>query len=164
MRAVALLSLMLLTAAGAARAETVLRIGMTAADIPLTTGQADQGSEGLRFMGYTVDESLIQWDLSSSEQASKLIPALAESWEVDPEDNQRWIFKIREGVTFHDGSPFTAEDAIWNFEKIINPEAPQYDPKQAAQGRARIPTIESYKGVVRCCDRGDQAQQGCQAL
>jgi hypothetical protein len=38
MRALALLSLMLLTAAGAARAETVLRIGMTAADIPLTTG------------------------------------------------------------------------------------------------------------------------------
>jgi hypothetical protein len=50
MRALAL-SLMLLTAVGAARAETVLRIGMTAADIPLTTGQADQGSEGLGFMG-----------------------------------------------------------------------------------------------------------------
>jgi ABC-type transport system substrate-binding protein len=147
MRALALLSLMLLTAAGAARAETVLRIGMTAADIPLTTGQADQGSEGLRFMGYTVYESLIQWDLSSSEQASKLIPALAESWEVDPADNQRWIFKIREGVTFHDGSPFTAEDVIWNFEKILNPDARQYDPKQAAQGRGRIPTIESYKAL-----------------
>lgn len=133
--------------AGGASAETVLRIGMTAADIPLTTGQADQGSEGLRFMGYTVYESLIQWDLSSYDEASVLIPALAESWEVDPEDDKRWIFKIREGVKFHDGSEFTAEDAIWNFEKILNPDSPQYDPKQAAQGRGRIPTVESYTAL-----------------
>lgn len=37
-----------------ALAQGTLRIGMTAADIPLTTGQTDQGGEGMRFMGYTV--------------------------------------------------------------------------------------------------------------
>lgn len=130
-----------------AQTEQTLRIGMTAADIPLTTGQADQGSEGLRFMGYTVYESLIQWDLSSYDDASTLIPALAESWAVDPEDNKRWIFNIRQGVKFHDGSEFTAEDAIWNFEKILNPDAEQYDPKQSAQGRGRVPTVESYAAL-----------------
>ena len=37
-----------------ARAQGTLRIAMTASDIPLTTGQTDQGGEGMRFMGYTV--------------------------------------------------------------------------------------------------------------
>ena len=34
-----------------ASAQGTLRIGMTASDIPLTTGQTDQGGEGMRFMG-----------------------------------------------------------------------------------------------------------------
>ena len=36
---------------GVAAAQGTLRIGMTASDIPLTTGQTDQGGEGMRFMG-----------------------------------------------------------------------------------------------------------------
>jgi hypothetical protein len=49
-------------------AQGTLRIGMTASDIPLTTGQTDQGGEGMRFMGYTVYDALINWDLSSRRQ------------------------------------------------------------------------------------------------
>jgi hypothetical protein len=49
-------------------AQGTLRIGMTASDIPLTTGQTDQGGEGMRFMGYTVYDALINWDLSSCRQ------------------------------------------------------------------------------------------------
>ena len=45
--------------APSALAQGTLRIGMTAADIPLTTGQADQGGEGQRFMVYTVYDSLV---------------------------------------------------------------------------------------------------------
>lgn len=40
-----------------------LRIGMTLSDIPLPNGQPDQGAEGLRFIGLTVFDALIQWDL-----------------------------------------------------------------------------------------------------
>ena len=47
-----------------ARAQGTLRIAMTASDIPLTTGQTDQGGEGMRFMGYTLYDALINWDLS----------------------------------------------------------------------------------------------------
>jgi hypothetical protein len=46
--------------AGTVFAAGTLRIGMTASDIPLTTGQTDQGGEGQRFMGYTVYDSLIE--------------------------------------------------------------------------------------------------------
>ena len=52
--------------AGNALAQGTLRIGMTAADIPLTTGQTDNGGEGMRFMGYTVYDGLVNWDLSSA--------------------------------------------------------------------------------------------------
>lgn len=48
-------------------------------------------------------------------------PALAESWEVS-DDQLTWIFHLREGVTFHDGSDFTSEDVVYSYERIINEE------------------------------------------
>ncbi|MCD1619967.1 ABC transporter substrate-binding protein [Salipiger manganoxidans] len=133
--------------AGAAMAEGTLRIGMTAADIPLTTGQTDQGGEGMRFMGYTVYDSLIEWDLTSADKPSMLIPGLATDWSVDPEDQTKWTFTLREGVTFHDGSPFNAENVVWNLDKLLVEGSEQYDPRQAAQGKSRIPAIASYSVV-----------------
>ena len=62
----------------AASAQGTLRIGMTASDIPLTTGQTDQGGEGQRFMGYTVYDALVNWDLSSADKPSDLVPGLAD--------------------------------------------------------------------------------------
>ena len=47
-----------LTASSAAWAQSVVRIGMTAADIPRTLGQPDQGFEGNRFTGNTMYEGL----------------------------------------------------------------------------------------------------------
>src|SRR5262245_15234562 len=84
-----------------AAAQGVLRIGMTASDIPLTTGQTDQGAEGMRFMGYTVYDALINWDLSSADKASDLVPGLATRWVVDEADKSKWIFTLRDGVKFH---------------------------------------------------------------
>src|SRR5215475_5530382 len=88
----------------AASAETVLRIGMTAADIPRTLGQPDQGFEGNRFTGLTMYDGLTGWDLSSADKASVMIPGLSTEWKVDDADKKKWIFKLRPGVTFHDGS------------------------------------------------------------
>src|ERR1700688_4975694 len=116
----ALLAFALLACTGTALAQGTLRIGMTAADIPLTTGQTDNGGEGMRFMGYTVYDALVNWDLSSADKASDIVPGLATSWSVDAADKTRWTFKIRDGVTFHDGSAFTAQSAVWNFEKLLN--------------------------------------------
>src|SRR5438034_8415105 len=60
-----------------ASAETVLRIGMTAADIPRTLGQPDQGFEGNRFTGLTMYDALTMWDLSSADTPSVQDPGLA---------------------------------------------------------------------------------------
>lgn len=138
-----------IASASAASAQGTLRIGMTASDIPLTTGQTDQGGEGMRFMGYTVYDGLINWDLSSFDKPSEIVPGLATSYGADPTDpaRTRWVFKIREGVKFHDGSEFNAEAAVWNFDKLLKTDSPQYDQRQSAQGRSRIPSVASYKAV-----------------
>ena len=47
---------------------------MTVADIPATDGAPDQGTEGIRFMGYTLYDPLIMWDLSSATAAARLVP------------------------------------------------------------------------------------------
>jgi peptide/nickel transport system substrate-binding protein len=135
--------------AGAAQAQGTLRIGMTASDIPLTTGQTDNGGEGMRFMGYTVYDALINWDLSSATKPSGLVPGLALSWSIDESDSTKtkWIFKLRDGVKFHDGSDFTADSVVWNLDKIIKKDAPQFDPRQSGQGLTRIPAVAGYRAV-----------------
>jgi peptide/nickel transport system substrate-binding protein len=46
-------------------------------------------------------------------------PALAESWDVSP-DQLVWTFHLRPNVTFHDGSPFTADDVLYSYRRIID--------------------------------------------
>src|SRR5215216_2225994 len=134
-------------AAEAQRRGGVLRIGMTAADIPYTPGQPDQGGEGYRFIGYQIYDALINWDLSQGERLPDLVPGLAESWEVSRADNTKWIFYLRHGVKFHDGSAFDADVVIWNMERIRNKDASQFDPKQAAFVDFRIPLLKSWRKI-----------------
>ncbi len=132
---------------GAALAQSTLRIGMTAADIPRTLGQPDQGFEGNRFTGLTMYDPLVNWDLSSATKPSVLIPGLATEWKVDDADKTKWTFKLRPGVTFHDGSPFTADAVVWNVDKVLNKEAPQFDASQVGVTASRMPTLVSAKKI-----------------
>ncbi len=125
----------------------VLRIGMTASDIPYTGGQPDQGFEGYRFIGYPLYDALINWDLSQGDRLADLVPGLAESWEVKADDPTKWIFKLRRGVKFHDGSDFNADAVLWNFDKVRNKDAPQYDPTQAGFVTFRITVIKSWRKI-----------------
>nr|WP_242612586.1 ABC transporter substrate-binding protein [Corticibacter populi] len=127
--------------------EKILRIGMTAGDIPRTSGQPDQGFEGNRFTGIPIYDSLTQWDLSSETKPSVLIPGLAESWTVDDADKTKWIFKLRPGVKFHDGSDFDADAVVWNVDKVLSKDAPQYDPAQVGATASRMPTLRSARKI-----------------
>ncbi|HEY0295089.1 MAG TPA: ABC transporter substrate-binding protein [Bordetella sp.] len=49
----------------------------------------------------------------------KLVPVLAESW-TNPEPT-KWVIKLRQGVKFHDGSPFTADDVIFSWKRSLTP-------------------------------------------
>ncbi|MBD3844484.1 ABC transporter substrate-binding protein [Bosea sp. SSUT16] len=124
-----------------------LRVAMTAGDIPLTTGQPSQGGEGIRFMGITAYDGLTRWDLSKSDKAPVIIPDLAESWTVSETDKKIWTFKLRQGVKFHDGSEFTADAVVFNFDKLLRKDAPQFDPAQAAQGSLWSGTLASWRKI-----------------
>ncbi len=50
----------------------------------------------------------------------KTRPLLAESWTVAP-DGTQYTFKLRKGVTFHDGTPFDASAVKWNLDRIKDP-------------------------------------------
>jgi ABC-type transport system substrate-binding protein len=135
-------------AAGSAQAqEKVLRIAMTAADIPRTLGQPDQGFEGNRFTGIPMYDALTHWDLSRADAASVLIPGLALSWAVDAKDKTKWVFKLRPGVKFHDGSDFTADAVVWNVRKVLDKDAPHFDASQVGVTASRMPTLRSARKI-----------------
>ena len=127
--------------------EKVLRIAMTAADIPRTLGQPDQGFEGNRFTGIPMYDALSQWDLSKADAPSVLIHGLATSWAVDARDKTKWTFKLRPGVKFHDGSAFNADAVVWNVQKVLDKEAVHFDPSQVGVTASRMPTLRTARKI-----------------
>jgi len=60
--------------------------------------------------------AMVYGALVDTDGQSRLVPGLATSWR--PLTDTLWEFKLRPGVTFHDGRPFTADDVAFTFERI----------------------------------------------
>ena len=50
-------------------------------------------------------------------------------------------------MKFHDGSDFNADAVVWNLDKVLNDQAPQFDKRQSAQVKTRLPGVASYRKV-----------------
>lgn len=124
--------------------EKIIRIGMTATDIPKTHGQPDQAFEGNRLTGLTLYDALTAWDY---ETGTRIMPMLATEWAVDTSDKTKWIFKLRPGITFRDGAPFNADAVVWNVRKVLDKTAPQFDPSQVGWTAPRMPTLRSARSI-----------------
>ena len=100
----------------AAASPQVLRIAMTAADLPSTHGIPNNGFEGYRFLGYQPYDALVNWDLGQNahDKPADIRPGLFTEWQPDETNPLRWIFTVRQGVKFHDGTDFNADAVIWN--------------------------------------------------
>jgi len=120
-----------------------LTVGMTAGDIPVVTGNPDQGFEGYRFVGYNLYDALLLWDLSKGDKASEIKPGLATSWEIDPNNHKRWVVRLRRGVKFHDGCEFKADDVVWNYQYRMDQKAPYFLAQQFAYSRTWLTNINS---------------------
>lgn len=127
--------------------EKVLRIAMTAADIPRTLGQPDQGFEGNRFTGIPMYDALTHWDLSKADATSVVGPGLATSWAVGATDKTKWTFKLRPGVKFHDGSAVNADAIVWNVRKVLDKDAVHFDASQVGVTASRMPTLRSARKI-----------------
>src|ERR1700682_2817747 len=145
--AVALAASLLSLSLSSARAEETLRIAMTAADIPTTTGMPNNGYEGMRFLGYPIFEGLISWDLTRADRLATLRPGLAESWAQARDDKKTWIFRLRHGVKFHDGTDFNADAVIWNLDRYFNKESPQFEAGATGITRSRVPLLAGYRKI-----------------
>jgi ABC-type transport system substrate-binding protein len=87
------------------------------------------------------------WDLAHTDRVADLRPGLAEKWEQAPDDNKTWIFHLRHGVKFHDGTDFNADAVIWNLDRYFKNDSPQYELPGSAITRARAPLLASYKKI-----------------
>ena len=76
-----------------------------------------------------------------------MVPHLAAGWEVS-DDLRSWTFSLREGLTWHDGRPFTADDVLWNFNHILAPET----------GSSAIGLVKSY--LLNDVDTGEVDDDG----
>lgn len=147
----ALLALSLLVPAAVAEAgDNVLHIFYTddpeTLDVQMTTDS------------YTIPlncfDRLVETDTVDGE--AQLIPGLAESWDVS-EDGLTYTFHLREGVTFHNGDPLTADDVVFTVNRMMDPDlgAKNYDIYEGiVEGAAerRSGEAESVSGVTAIDD------------
>jgi len=91
---------------------------------------------------------LINWDLRHNRsQPAALTPGLFTDWHADPKDIKRWICTVRQGVTFHDGSPFNADAVIWNLRRIFDDKSLQYDAPQAPIVYAVLYVVKGFEKI-----------------
>ena len=79
-------------------------------------------------------QTLVAEQLVRGDENLTPTPHLAESWEANA-DGTEWTFKLREGITFHDGKPFVAADVVYTYQRLL-------DPAVASPGAGNLPGLE----------------------
>lgn len=134
-------------AGGSPKSGGTLVIGMSAANIPVPDTAPTEGYEGYRFVGFQLYDGLVNWDPKNGvDNVTTTKPALAESWSVS-DDRLTWTFKIRPGVTFHDGTPVDAAALQFGYDRILNKNFEFYNTTVASgiAGFGLTAGIASYK-------------------
>ncbi len=95
--------------AGAANAETLRWVRTSDA---LTLDPHARNEVPTLTLAHQIYEPLLQRDM-----AGVIIPSLATDWAVHEDDPAIWVFNLREGVTFHDGAAFDANDVVFSLNR-----------------------------------------------
>ena len=94
-----------------------LVVGLVAEPVNLDPAQVTDLNSNR--VGRRIAETLVTFP----EESTQIVPGLAESWVVS-KDGLRYTFKLRKGVSFHDGTPLDAEAVKFSIDRQINPEHP----------------------------------------
>lgn len=127
-----------------------------AANVPAGTQLADKqelvrnnGSEPASLDPHKV-ESDVEFNIISDlfdglvsvSPTGEIQPRLAEKWEN--KDNTVWTFHLRPGITWSDGTPITAEDIVWSWQRLVDPKT--------------VSPYASYPGSMRIVNGTDIAE------
>ncbi|NJL59984.1 MAG: ABC transporter substrate-binding protein [Desulfobacteraceae bacterium] len=85
--------------------------------------------------------------LAGLDENIRLTPDLALSWKTS--DNLSWEFKLRQGVKFHDGSEFTAEDVVFSFSRVSNVPNNPASYINNLRGIAETSIVDPYTLMIR---------------
>jgi peptide/nickel transport system substrate-binding protein len=121
------------TSSGTAKKGGSLRIAYAAEPKNLHP-QIDSGTEGV-YIQMQVYDSLVNVDPNG-----KIIPGLATALPEQPDD-KTYIFHLRQNVKFHNGKPFTADDVVWTFDRLLG-KFPDLQSTQAARFGGQIASVE----------------------
>lgn len=91
-------------------------------------------------------DGLTMLDYSSLEAPVPLIAGLAESWDISA-DGTAYTFNLRQNVTFHDGTPWNSEAALFNFRRWFDEGFEHYFPTANATVAGFIGGVASYDAV-----------------
>lgn len=122
----------------------VLKIAMTAGNIPFPSTPPNQGYEGYRFVGNNIYDGLTRLNLDQATTIPTPHPSLATSWTRENND-QVWTFTLRRNVSFHDGTPFDADAVIFQFNRLKDDGFAYYDETSAASAAAAFRYFKGWK-------------------
>lgn len=91
--------------------------------------------------------SLLFLGLTAHDTDNNVVPAAAESWSYD-KDDLSYHFKLREGLTFHDGEPLTSGDVKFTLESIMNPDNNSENASNFEDVKS-VEIIDDYNLVVK---------------
>ncbi len=113
------MALALWVAPVAAQPAGTLVVGLVAEPVNLDPPQVTDLNSNR--VGRRIVETLVTFP----EESTQIVPGLAESWTIS-KDGLQYTFKLRRGITFHDGTPLNAEAVKFSIERQINPNHPAY--------------------------------------
>ncbi len=83
---------------------------------------------------------------------SKIVPSLAESWDIS-DDGLEYTFHLREGVKFHNGNDFTAEDVAYTFHRLLT-----------VDGAVNTEFIDQVKGAEELMNGENDTLEGVEVV
>ncbi len=133
----AALALALLLAFGTALAQTLV-YGVSG--YPTSLDAIDTTDGNSLVVSSQISERLIDFAPGSTE----LVPALATSWSAN-DDATVWTFELRQGVKFHDGTPFNAEAVKFNIDRLNHADSPAGN---RAEGKTFVMWDDTFGGTI----------------